>query len=397
MSDAREDAPRGDAGDAGRDVLADAVAFARALRSQGVAATGDRVAAYVAALAALGPRDLDDAYWAGRVALCGRREDIDRYDALFAERLGGGRDAPAPVRRRRGGVDVGVGDALSGEDADRSAVVVTGASRREVLRHRDVAELDPEERAEAARLLAAMQLPGEERRTRRLRPAPHGVVDARRTLRALLARGGEPAELRRRTAQRRPRRVVLLVDVSGSMRRYAAALLRFAHAAAQPGSLRAQVGRGRGPRTEVFTLGTRLTRVTELLALRDPDEALAAVARTVPDWSGGTRLGVLLKQFLDEWGRRGLARGAIVVIMSDGWERDDVRLLAEQMATLQRLAWRVVWANPLKARPGYAPLAAGMAAALPYVDDFVEGHSIAALERLATVVAGRGSRAATRR
>lgn len=117
----------------------------------------------------------------------------------------------------------------------------------------------------------------------------------------------------------------------------------------------------------------------------------------MPDWSGGTRLGVLLKQFLDEWGRRGLARGAIVVIMSDGWERDDVRLLAEQMATLQRLAWRVVWANPLKARPGYAPLAAGMAAALPYVDDFVEGHSIAALERLATVVAGRGSRAATRR
>lgn len=380
---------------AGDDVLAGAVALARALRRRGVAASGDRVAAYVAALAALGPRDVDDAYWAGRLALCASREDVERFDALFAERVGGDAGAAA-APRPRAGVGVGVADAAAADDAGAPAVTVTGASPREVLRHRDVAELDATERAEAARLLAALQLPGEQRRTRRLRAASRGAVDPRRTLRALLARGGEPARLRRRSAQHKPRRVVLLLDVSGSMRQYATALLRFAHAAAQPGSLRAEAG-GRGPRTEVFTLGTRLTRVTEALAARDPEDALAAVAAAVPDWSGGTRLGALLKAFLDDWGRRGLARGAIVVILSDGWERDDVTLLAAQMAALQRLARRVVWANPLKARPGYAPLAAGMAAALPYVDDFVEGHSIAALERLATIVAGRRPAAAALR
>jgi uncharacterized protein with von Willebrand factor type A (vWA) domain len=146
----------------------------------------------------------------------------------------------------------------------------------------------------------------------------------------------------------------------------------------------------------VFTIGTRLTRVTAELAARDPDEAMANAADAIPDWSGGTRLGELLRQFLDRWGQRGMARGAVVVVLSDGWERGDENLLGEQMARLQRLAARVVWANPLKARPGYAPLAAGMAAALPHVDDFVEGHSLAALERLAAVVAGvRSARTAS--
>jgi uncharacterized protein with von Willebrand factor type A (vWA) domain len=173
--------------------------------------------------------------------------------------------------------------------------------------------------------------------------------------------------------------VVLLVDVSGSMAPYSDALLRFAHAA----------GMSPGRSLEVFTIGTRLTRITAELAARDADEAMAAAARAIPDWSGGTRLGELLQQFLDRWGQRGMARGAVVVIMSDGWERGDQTLLGEQMARLRRLAARVVWANPLKARPGYAPLAAGMAAALPHVDDFVEGHSLAALEHLAAVVAGR--------
>jgi len=195
--------------------------------------------------------------------------------------------------------------------------------------------------------------------------------------------GGEPADLAYQQRRRRPRRVVLLVDISGSMTAYADALLRFAHAASH---------RLRGPATEVFTLGTRLTRVTREMAHRDSDAALVAVAEAIPDWSGGTRLGELLKRFLDEWGQRGMARGAVVVVLSDGWERGDVALLGEQMARLHRLAHRVVWANPRAGRPGYAPLAAGMAAALPHVDEFVSGHSLAALERLAAIVAGSTQR-----
>jgi uncharacterized protein with von Willebrand factor type A (vWA) domain len=189
---------------------------------------------------------------------------------------------------------------------------------------------------------------------------------------------GEPAALQRHAPRSRPRPVVLLVDVSGSMERYAGALLRFSHAASRRGTAR----------TEVFALGTRLTRLTRELSLRDPDAAMAAVAAAVPDAGGGTRLGVLLKEFLDKWGQRGTARGAVVVVLSDGWERGDVAVLGEQVARLQRLAHRVVWANPRKAAPGFAPLAAGMAAALPHIDDFVEGHSLAALEHLADVVRG---------
>ncbi|MER6572984.1 VWA domain-containing protein, partial [Streptomyces sp. NPDC001093] len=207
-------------------------------------------------------------------------------------------------------------------------------------------------------------------------------VDPRRTVRELLRRGGEPARLRRQARVERPRRVVLLVDVSGSMAPYADALLRFAHAAVRAG------------RTEVFTIGTRLTRVTRELSHRDPDLAMAAVAAAVPDWRGGTRLGELVREFLNRWGQRGMARGAIVVLLSDGWERGDPELLGQQMRRLHALAHQVVWANPRKARPGYAPLAAGMAAALPSVDAFVAGHSLAALERLAAVVRGAQSAAA---
>ncbi|MGI8873117.1 MAG: vWA domain-containing protein, partial [Egibacteraceae bacterium] len=199
-----------------------------------------------------------------------------------------------------------------------------------------------------------------------------------RTVRELLRRGGEPARVLHWSPAVRPRRVVLLVDVSGSMRPYADALLRFAHAAAGPRALRAKV----------FTVGTRLTPVSRELSHRDPDIAMAALSQTIPDYSGGTRLGEQLKAFCDRWGQRGVARGAVVVICSDGWERGDAALLAEQMGRLSRLAHRVVWANPRKGQPGYAPLAAGMAAALPHVDQFVAGHSLAALEQLARVVRG---------
>ena len=165
------------------------------------------------------------------------------------------------------------------------------------------------------------------------------------------------------------------------MQPYAEAMLCFAHAAVHAAARR-RTG------AEIFTIGTRLTRVSRELSAPEPDAALRAVGAAVPDWSGGTRLGDLLKAFLDRWGQRGTARGAVVVIASDGWERADPALLAEQMQRLHRLAHRVVWVNPHKAKPGYAPLTAGMAAALPSVDDFVEGHSLAALERLAAVLGG---------
>ncbi|MFC7575053.1 VWA domain-containing protein [Klenkia terrae] len=170
--------------------------------------------------------------------------------------------------------------------------------------------------------------------------------------------------------------MVLLVDVSGSMSPYADALLRVAHAAA----------RARPASTEVFTIGTRLTRVTREMRLRDPDKALAASGHAIPDWSGGTRIGEVLKAFLDRWGQRGTARGAVVVVCSDGWERGGTELLGEQMARLHRLAHSVVWVNPHKGRAGYEPLTGGMQAALPAVDHFVAGHSLAAFEELAGVI-----------
>jgi uncharacterized protein len=174
----------------------------------------------------------------------------------------------------------------------------------------------------------------------------------------------------------RHRRLVLILDVSGSMEPYARALVRFVHAAV--------AGR---QKVEAFALGTRLTRLTRELSTRDPDTALARAAVQVTDWSGGTRLGEGMQRFNDDWGQRGMARGATVVVLSDGWDRGDPELLAEQMVRLRRVAHRVVWVNPLKVTPGYAPLARGMAAALPHVDAFVEGHSLEALEQLARVIA----------
>lgn len=170
--------------------------------------------------------------------------------------------------------------------------------------------------------------------------------------------------------------MVLLCDVSGSMEPYTRAMLQFAHAAT--------VARCK---CESFALGTRVTRLTRALATHDPDVALASVAAAVPDWSGGTRLGAGLREFNDRWGVRGLGRGAVVVILSDGWDRGDPEILATEMARLSRVAWKIVWVNPLRASPGYEPLARGMAAALPFIDEFVDGHSLGAFETLAAVIA----------
>jgi uncharacterized protein with von Willebrand factor type A (vWA) domain len=363
-------------------VLAAVSGFAAALREARVPASTDRVVTCVAGLAALDPTRRADVYWAGRLAFCAAPQHLPVYDRVFAEYFTGPHRQPAspPPRAPSPAVAPVAGEPEPDPAAPTGAgppAARAAASAAEVLRHRDIAGLSAAERAELDELLRAFRMTAELRTARRRRPARRGPVDPRRTVRAMLAAGGEPVRLRRHRPRRRPRRLVLLVDVSGSMSGYADALLRFAHAA----------GRGPAP-VEVFTVGTRLTRVTRELAGRDPDTALRAAAAAVPDWSGGTRLGELLEAFLAGYGHRGLARGAVVVMLSDGWERGDARLLGEQMGRLSRLAHRVVWANPRKGHPGYAPLAAGMAAALPHVDDFVAGHSLAALQQLAAVVAG---------
>jgi uncharacterized protein with von Willebrand factor type A (vWA) domain len=257
-------------------------------------------------------------------------------------------------------------------------VVAVRWSPAEVLRNRDFASYTSAEHAEARRLMADLRLAGALRTSRRHRPVHHGRgrPDLRRTVRRSLRAGGEPVRRAFMAPSSRPRRVVLLCDVSGSMEPYTRALLRFLHVAV--------AGRSR---VEAFAFGTRMTRITRELSSRDPDAALAAAAARVSDWSGGTRLGEGLRAFNDRWGVRGMARGAVVVVLSDGWDRGDPAVLAEEMARLARVAHRIVWVNPLKATPEYAPLARGMAAALPHVDEFVTGHSVAALEELVEVIA----------
>ena len=369
------------------------VGFARALRAAGGAADPGRVHAMLRALDHLDALDPGDVYWAGRLTLCSDPADLPRYDRCFAAYFSG--RTARPVRRtppvaipRPAAVPVAPGRG-EGEEPGRADLRASVASEIEVLRHRDVARLDAAERAQLNRLIAVLEAAPEQRRSRRFAPAASGRPDPRRTVRDVLRHGGEIPALRYRAHCARPRRVVLLVDVSGSMAPYADALLRFAHAAVRTG----------GRTTEVFSVGTRLTRLTRQLRHPDPDAAMAAVSQAIPDWRGGTRLGEELKEFCDRFGQRGPARGAIVVIASDGWERGDATLLGAQMARLRRLAHRVVWANPHKGRPGYRPLTAGMRAALPHVDHFVAGHSLAALEELARIVrktARKGDRHARR-
>ena len=360
-----------------------ALGFVAALRAAGVPVPVTAAVSYLRALGELGG-GLDEIYWAGRATLLTGPEQTATHDAVFARwwlddqlRSVGEEEPPAPVALLTD--DDAGGDAPPPPTADDPGPVqALRFSAHEVLRAKDFADYDEAELAEARRLMADLRLLGAARRSRRLRPSrrPRGHPDLRRTVGAALRTGGEPLQRRTLARRTRPRPIVVLLDVSGSMETYSRALLRFAHAAV--------AGR---TRVEVFTLGTRLTRLTRELTTRDPDAALARAADAVPDWSGGTRLGEGLRAFNDAWGVRGMARGATVVILSDGWDRGDPAELSEQMARLSRVAHRVVWVNPLKASPDYAPLAQGMAAALPFVDDFVEGHSLDALEELARVIA----------
>lgn len=355
--------------------------FGRALRAAGVPVTPDRTQGFLEAVALVGLADRRATYAAGRATLCGGPDDLARYDQVF-EAWFGARDGlprPRPPQPATPTVtDLPATDGDGGPGADDDVEVVRArASEAEVLRHRDVASLSPAERQRLTALFATLRPRPPLRRTARHRAWRRGTVDASRTLRASLRRMGEPAEIAWRRRGSRPRRVVLLVDVSGSMSGYADALLRLAHRFTQaaPGSV------------ETFTLGTRLTHLTRALRLADPERALVAAGRTVPDWSGGTRLGETLRSFLDRWGQRGTARGAVVVVFSDGWERGDPAELAAQVARLRRVAHRVVWVNPHRGKAGYEPVQRGVVAVLPHVDDFVAGHSLATYAELVEVVA----------
>jgi uncharacterized protein len=362
-----------------------AVAFARVLRALGLDVPVGATVSYARALDAVGLDDRSDTYWAGMATLVRRPEDAALYDRAFrafwdhadAPVRDGLPDEPLVIKLAFDEALEPAGDQDPDEPVTETPVVSVRWSPAEILRHRDFAAYTPREHDEARRLMADLRVVGARRRSRRLVPVAHhrGQPDLRRTVRRSLRAGGEPVRRAVRAPSTRPRRIVLLCDVSGSMEPYARALLRFLHVAV--------AGR---TRVEAFALGTRLTRITRELSNRDPDAALAAAAGRVVDWSGGTRLGEGLRTFNDRWGVRGMARGAVVVILSDGWDRGEPELLAQEMARLARVAHRIVWVNPLKATPDYAPLARGMAAALPHVDAFVTGHSVAALEELVEVI-----------
>ncbi len=357
------------------------VAFVDALRSAGVAVPVGSTLDFGRAVAEVGADTRERVYWAGRATLLTRPEDSAVYDEVFDRHWLGGR-VDLGVVPPPDGLTLLLDEAPDLEEAGEQGesdgdVVSVRYSRAEVLGSKDFAECTDEELAELHDLMLRMRIGGSLRPCRRRRPAQRGTrPDLRRTVRAALRSGGEPVRRVFTVGGRRPRRLVLLLDVSGSMEPYARALVRFVHAA--------MVGRGD---VEAFALGTRLTRLTRELSTRDPDSALAAAAGAVTDWSGGTRLGDGLREFNDSWGVRGTARGSIVVVLSDGWDRGDPEVMDEQMARLSRVAHRVVWVNPLKATPGYAPLAQGMSAALPHVDTFLEGHCLDSLRDLAEMVA----------
>lgn len=359
--------------------------FVGALRSAGLTVPLGSELLFVEALGELSDGVLS-VYWAGRATLTHDRRSIDLYDSVFSTWwLESSSERVTEAEQKPVSIAIDDDDCSSADSADSQDDVepVLRFSRTETLRSRDFAGLTTEERLEVDQLMESMDLAGVRRRSRRRRPSDslRGRPDLRRTIRESLRTGGEPFRRRSQVRVSVPRRVILLCDISGSMAEYSRSLVRFAHVAVADTS-----------RVEVFTIGTRLTRLTRELATLDPDDALNRAAAAVPDWDGGTRLGESMQRFNDDWGVRGMARGAIVVILSDGWDRGDTDVLAEQMARLQRVAFRTVWVNPLKASEGYAPLAKGMAAALPFVDDFIEGHSLESLDELGRIVSSLGVR-----
>ncbi|MBV9415392.1 MAG: VWA domain-containing protein [Solirubrobacterales bacterium] len=351
------------------------------LREAGLEVGPGRIADALAALEEVDIGRPDDTYWALRTTLVTRFEEIEPFDRAFdAWFLGAPVVPPTRVRVARLGRSRPGGRAdpiRGGERETESDRLRAGWSATEALRHRDFAAMTPEEFARAREVMTKLATVRPRRSSRRLRSHPRGrTLDLRALARRSLATGGEPIAPGFRRRVEVPRRLVILCDISGSMEAYSRGLLLFMHAA---------VGAGR---VEVFAFGTQLTRLTSELRTRDPEQALNAAATSVLDWASGTLIGASLQRFNDEWGRRALSRGAVVVIVSDGWERQDAALVGREMARLERSAYAVIWVSPLKGKVDYEPLGAGIRAALPHVDRFLAGHNIASLEELAGVLSG---------
>jgi uncharacterized protein with von Willebrand factor type A (vWA) domain len=366
---------------AGDSVVQHVVTFGRVLREGGLEVGPGRIQDALLGLDSVDLTRQDDVYWTLRTTLVTRREELEAFDNAFhAWFLGIGRKpqlrpvAPPPRKgeRRKGGAPG------AGPEVDGGEVETGGWSAEELLREKDFGSMTHEEFERTRRLITAIASQRPLRRSRRLRRDSHGrALDIRGLVRASLSTGGEPIERAFRSRVEAPRKLVLILDVSGSMESYSRALLIYLHAA-----------RGSGKGVETFAFGTRLTRLTPELASRDPETAFQRASKRVADWSGGTRIGESLKTYNDEWGRRALTRGAVVVILSDGCERGDPELIEREMARLARQAYAVVWVNPLKGHADYEPLAGGMKAALPFVDRFLPGHNVASLDGLAAVLGG---------
>jgi uncharacterized protein with von Willebrand factor type A (vWA) domain len=369
---------------AGAALVSGFAGFARELRDAGLPVGTGQIVAFCRALAHVDLADIDDVYWAGRACLVSTRDDVAVFDAVF-DRYFRPRESSVPVITTATGqlpeelVRTALPLAATRAGVERpSENDASGgiASDIELLRAKDFSDCSTDELAAITRLLSDLEITTPHRRIRRTRPARRGArPDLHRALRNQVRRpdAALPRDWRRRRS--RPRDLVLLLDVSGSMAAYSRALLQFAFAVHQ------------GPsRVEVFCFGTRLTRVSTALAVRDPDVALAGAAEAVLDWDGGTRIGESIQEYLRTWARRARCRGAVVVICSDGLERGDPDVLGHAMARLARLSHRIVWVNPLNTGPEYEPLTRGMVAALPHIDVLLPGHNLASLVTLAEVL-----------
>jgi hypothetical protein len=361
--------------------------FATALRQEGLAVgTGDLLT-YCAAAATLDPTDLTDLYWAGSTTLVTKKDDLDVYDRVFRRYFLGDRDPVRELLKLSTQVGAQVdGAVLDVPATDPPADENTGeeeaklglmASAAEALRHKSFGACTPEELAAVRRIMRRIRLTPPRRRTRRTAPARSGrVPDLRRTVRDAMRPGGDVAGLRWRRRKTRLRPLILILDVSGSMADYSRSLLQFAHSA-----------RRASGRVEVFCFGTRLTRITQPLGRRRPDQALAEAGKAVLDWEGGTRIGAALDEFTRVWGRRGLARGGVVVVCSDGLDRGDPHLLATAAERLARQCHRLVWLNPHKGdSKDFRPSTLGMMVVAPHVDLLLSGHDLHSLEELAVLL-----------
>lgn len=375
--------------------------FAAVVRAAGIPVGADRAERFARAVTLVAPRTLAGLRACAHATLCLNHEHDAILDAAFdatfggildpADHRGGQPDALRAARVRDPGVPAtsrspagtgpagkvtsSAGDASRTGDGRRIGVPSIG-SDAERLRHREFGELTPDELALLAGVMGTLRIATPLRRSRRFRGAPAGYrVDLRSTLRLAHRTGGDPLRLVRRRPGERRRRLVVLCDISGSMEPYARAMLQLLYCA--HGANRA----------EVFVFATQLTRLTPVLRGGQPGAVLARAGTAAPDWSGGTRIGAAVAEFLHRYGRRGMARGAVVLVISDGWETGDPGRLGQAMAMLSRLAYRIVWVNPRTQSPRYRPLVGGMAAAWPYCDAVVSAHRVDALGELVAALA----------